>query len=112
MQARAAAMLDSIEAFVDAQGRIPKHKAKDEDERRLAKWIHNVSTGQNALSEHHRSRFDALVDRDAALETQARERLAELKVFVLTHSRLPQYDSGQTEQEQQLPISSNVFVIL
>eukprot|EP00959_Pyramimonas_sp_CCMP1952_P311009 6508595-Pyramimonas_sp.AAC.1 len=56
----ACSMLDRIEEHVDEHGELPRRGAADEDEAKLARWIHNVTEGQNELDADNQERFDGL----------------------------------------------------
>ena len=88
--ARARAMLDRIEEHVDVLDELPKRGADDEEEAKLARWINNVTDGQNELDDDNKARFDALVNRRAGRRREARERVLEVAAFVKKHGRAPQ----------------------
>ena len=97
--ARAKAMLDRIDEHMEIFEELPKQKAADDNERELAKWIHNVTTGQNELSDEHRARFDALVNRSAQQKQTAQDRVLDVKAFVKEHGRAPH--SGRPDASPQ-----------
>ena len=78
---------------------MPKQKAADDNERELAKWIHNVTTGHVELSDEYRARFDALVNRSAQQKQTAQDRVLDVKAFVKEHGRAPH--SGRPDASQQ-----------
>ena len=99
--AHAKAMLDRIDEHLEIFEELPKQKAADDNERELAKWIHNVTTGQNELSDEHRARFDALVNRSAQQKQTAQDRVLDVKAFVKEHGRMPHSDRPDASQQER-----------
>lgn len=95
------AVFDELDAWTKANGRLPKRRAKDSEEYRLANWL-NVQRANHRAGKLHPDYITALGGIQGAFETRRtrthREWASEIADFHATHGRTPAANASDPEE--------------